>query len=230
MIDFPNVRRIVTPKGEIAMIARGAEILFQAQRYKRELLDLESTGTQWIDTRYAFADDFTWEIDFEGMNTGATLFGGRTSAARTAVLYYGNAQSNNGVPFLSCSIAGYTGANTPFKLGALSDGRHIVKMSVNSNKGSVWMDGVQMYADKEFPGSYISKVTQAIFADNYGNGRIEEYASSKVYGSKMWQGETLVRDFIPVIDNNDVPCMYDKVTGELFYNQGTGEFLYVGDT
>jgi hypothetical protein len=36
----------------------------------------------------------------------------------------------------------------------------------------------------------------------------------------------LVADFIPVLDLNDTPCMYDKVSGELFYNKGTGEFLY----
>lgn len=48
----------------------------------------------------------------------------------------------------------------------------------------------------------------------------------KVYGCKVWQDSVLVRDFIPVLDWNNVPCMYDKVSGELFYNKGTGTFNY----
>ena len=34
------------------------------------------------------------------------------------------------------------------------------------------------------------------------------------------------RQFIPVLDWNMKPCLYDKVSGQLFYNKGTGEFLY----
>lgn len=33
----------------------------------------------------------------------------------------------------------------------------------------------------------------------------------------------------PVLDWSDHLCMYDKVSGELFYNAGTGEFVH-GDT
>ena len=48
----------------------------------------------------------------------------------------------------------------------------------------------------------------------------------KVHYFKVWENDTLVHDFIPVLDWNDVPCLYDKVSGELLYNQGTGQFLY----
>ena len=33
------------------------------------------------------------------------------------------------------------------------------------------------------------------------------------------------RQFIPVLDWNMKPCLYDKVSGELFYNAGTGDFI-----
>lgn len=35
----------------------------------------------------------------------------------------------------------------------------------------------------------------------------------------------LAIDLIPVVDNDGVVCMYDKVSGEFFYNQGTGDFI-----
>lgn len=33
-------------------------------------------------------------------------------------------------------------------------------------------------------------------------------------------------NLLPVLDWNMTPCMYDKVSGELFYNKGTGSFSY----
>ena len=217
------------PEGEAAVIMRGNEILWQRSKLPTEYQEvafLRATGEQWIDTGYAFVDDFAWEIIFEDPSTGGTLFGGRTSATRTAVLYYGNAQNNNNVPFISCSVAAYNGNTTPFKLGALSKGRHVVKMSINKNKGSAWVDGVKMYNDTPFSGGYISGVTQGIFADNYGNGKISEYSSSKVYGLKMWQGEILVRNFVPCYRKTDgKPGMYDIAGSKFYENSGSGEFM-----
>lgn len=51
------------------------------------------------------------------------------------------------------------------------------------------------------------------------------YWYGKVYFVKIWDNNTLVRDFIPVLDFNNTPCMYDKVSGQFFYNQGTGNFI-----
>ena len=42
----------------------------------------------------------------------------------------------------------------------------------------------------------------------------------------MWENGELVRNFVPSIDRAYRPCMYDTVTKQSFYNQGTGEFLY----
>ena len=36
----------------------------------------------------------------------------------------------------------------------------------------------------------------------------------------------LVRNFIPVLDLSGRPAMYDEVSENLFYNQGTGEFTW----
>ena len=182
---------------------------------------LESTGTQYIDTWYAFTDNFSWEIDFEGIQDNTILFGGRTSSVRTALLY----QRVEGSFVTTCPIAGLNGAATPFQLSDLRTGRHTVKMAVNENKGSVWEDGVQLYNETSFTGTYISGTTQALFADKFGTNDYREQTSSKVYGLKMWQGVNLVRDYIPVKDENNVGYMFDKVTHSLYANAGTGAFV-----
>ena len=38
--------------------------------------------------------------------------------------------------------------------------------------------------------------------------------------------EKVLRDYIPVIDSSSRPCLFDKVSRECYYNQGTGEFLW----
>lgn len=49
----------------------------------------------------------------------------------------------------------------------------------------------------------------------------------KIYNWKFYDGNNnLVRNFIPCLDTNDVPCFYDSVTKQTFYNAGTGTFLY----
>ena len=46
----------------------------------------------------------------------------------------------------------------------------------------------------------------------------------KIYASKIWQGDELVRDFVPVLAPDGEPAMFDKVSQKLFRNFGTGEF------
>lgn len=57
------------------------------------------------------------------------------------------------------------------------------------------------------------------------NGDIFQKDSIKVYNLKIYDGDTILRDFIPCKDKNDVVCMYDKVEGKYYYNQGTGDFV-----
>ena len=59
----------------------------------------------------------------------------------------------------------------------------------------------------------------------YSNGG-DVYSEYKLYSCKIYSGETLIKDFIPVLDKNNVACLYDKINSQYFYNQGTGQFLY----
>lgn len=48
----------------------------------------------------------------------------------------------------------------------------------------------------------------------------------KIYRAKISQGTEIVKDFVPTLDDNDMPCMFDLVEGIPYYNVGSGEFLY----
>lgn len=48
----------------------------------------------------------------------------------------------------------------------------------------------------------------------------------KILGFKAERDGNVIHNFVPCIDADGVPCMYDTVSKHPFYNQGTGEFLY----
>lgn len=48
----------------------------------------------------------------------------------------------------------------------------------------------------------------------------------KFYYLKIYEGENLVKDFIPVLDTNNKPCMYEKIGKTFHYNTGEDEPTY----
>lgn len=56
----------------------------------------------------------------------------------------------------------------------------------------------------------------------YGRGTLNSMA--------MYSGSTLLREFWPVLDDNNVPCLYDAVSGTTYYNAGSGDFQYTTGT
>ena len=66
---------------------------------------------------------------------------------------------------------------------------------------------------------YLFNISQGGTAEN-------RFGKFKLYYCKIWQGDTLVRDFVPVLDTEGKACLYDNVSKEYFYNSGSGEFSY----
>ena len=54
---------------------------------------------------------------------------------------------------------------------------------------------------------------------------LNRWAHVRLYSCKIWDGSTLVRDFVPAVDNG-TPGLYDRVTDAFYTNSGTGNFLY----
>lgn len=48
----------------------------------------------------------------------------------------------------------------------------------------------------------------------------------RLYSFKIYENNILIYDLIPVLDKNGIPCLYDKIEKQLYYNTGTGQFLY----
>ena len=48
----------------------------------------------------------------------------------------------------------------------------------------------------------------------------------RIYSFDIWQDGTKIRHFLPYLDPNGVPAMYDDVENKLYYNSGSGAFTY----
>ena len=224
MIDFANVRNIVIPEGEVFSIASGAEILWRKQKYKRELLYLESTGTQHIETDIPLTSNSRFEIVAEITSkptTGSALFGARGSSANN---------NNIGVAIGTGSLA------IDFTNSAYSTFRAAYNVEDAVGQKLTFVGDKTMRAFYDAGGNLLASnntvctddITTKGFWIFTQNGVSSSWvkANAKVYSAKDWENTELVCDLIPVLDWDDIPCLYDKVTDELFYNQGTGEFLY----
>ena len=183
---------------------------------------LESTGTQYIDTGYKPHNDIKFEADFLIIDCAGYcgILGGRSSI------------NSNGI------VIWYTGFAGRFDYGSniysSNELNKSTKHHVLWDKNSIYLNNKLV---KKFDNSnFDSSSTLTIFtlktyvANDYNTGDDTvdtRFSKMRLYSFKLWnQYSNIVRDYIPVIDSSERPCLFDKVSKECFYNQGTGEFLW----
>ena len=79
----------------------------------------------------------------------------------------------------------------------------------------------------------IDKITTTVKAASYSNEPIALFnlygkssgPSVRIMYSLIKENDIIIQNLIPAIDSNGNPCMYDTVSQQTFYNQGTGEFI-----
>ena len=180
---------------------------------------LESTGTQWINTS-AYA-----EPNFFRVKGKLRYITARTKNSDAFGTYNGSA----------VSIALYrTGANTSYlETGSSLDyrgGTVPTIQGVDYEFDIQAKDGVRTgYWNNEnvslnYSGSLCSNLPLHLFG--HKSITVNEISEPlRIYKFQIYLSSGIVRDFIPVLDPDGIPCMYDKVTNQYFYNQGTGNFI-----
>lgn len=181
--------------------------------YKRRVAYLECTGTQYINTEVIpdFVNGDSIEISFHkvyAINSNYCVFGSRQSPALNG--FYALR-----LVIVACDTEGYgtvAWANPPDGYYTL----HISNEYVISNGASYTM-----------PKRITCAHPMYLFTLNQDNSPMNlYYIGCKIYEWKYWKNEVLTQHLIPVIDNNDVPCMYDTISNTFYYNSGTGTFSY----
>lgn len=181
-----------------------------AKKYKCRVEYLESTGTQWIDTGIA-PSNITPIAKLKFIPTQQYSLGNYG--------IFGCFGANNNrfqIFYNSIGIGTYVSkswqVNTTYEV------------ELNGKTPSATINGTVETSGYSNANGFSSD-NMYLFTRNNGNVA-DNGVALKLYYCKIWNNEVLVRDFIPVLDNSGRPAMYDQVSGQLFYNQGTGEFTY----
>ena len=183
--------------------------------YDAEVEYLESTGTQWIDTgKVLSSTGFAYDADVMFQTAyNCIVFGGRTKPDS------GSADS------LSLFIVrgmwrfdnfGYSKTGPAVNTG--------IRYSVSLVDEKTTVDGVEL--ETTVPIGHSSGATVYIFAGHrpQESGDVEFLSSIRLYSLKFYQDGVLAADYRPVRVSS-VGYLYDRVSGELFGNAGTGAFI-----
>jgi hypothetical protein len=65
------------------------------------------------------------------------------------------------------------------------------------------------------------------YLKGYGDGSYKPVNTDpcRLYFLKISNDSIIERDFVPVLDSDGTPCLYDKISRKCFYNSGTGSFI-----
>lgn len=184
--------------------------------YDAEIEYLESSGTQWIDTGILGNAPIESFVDFSVNNLNAQVILGGSSSPRVYLVE---------VSYKKFCI----GYNKVFKFGSSN-----IETNTRYNTHTVFKAGTQqLYVNDVLS---ISSDLNETVTSNYSLAlfRLGSSSSSqfntygKIYNCKIIQNDVLVRDYIPV-RVGQVGYMYDKVSGQLFGNSGSGNFILGND-
>ena len=183
---------------------------------------LESTGTQWIDTNVQFNSltmsfDIVFETNYIPSNYTFLFGAGSSSSENRFWLIVG---SNN-------TQIGY---GTQY-YDAISVQNKKIRYKADIDETNAYFSFIDTSANQNI--LYVTKNKQNFVTNNniflFRTNRVQVSSDStyrgKIYSCKIYDNDILIRDFIPVLDYNGIPCLFDRVEGKFYYNQGTGQFI-----
>lgn len=181
---------------------------------------LDFTGSQYINTGYIPNTNTKVETTFKTSTNSRWLFGSRTSTSATDIY---------AVYFNSATLLWYqirTSGNAKSvdnyfnKISYLTTTRSEFILNGKTTSGF----GTDALGSSTWP-MYIGSVNTAGKAD----GTSGRHFVGELYSFKIWDGTTLVRDFVPVVRSRDgVAGLFDLVENKFYTNIGSGSFKMGG--
>ena len=180
--------------------------------YDAEVEYLESTGTQWIDTGVNGHSLITSDIGVMRLSSSINecavgCWNDPSTRCWLAYFYHNNLYGGHGE--YAQSFVEYS-----------PDTWHRIKTEISGNRYMYILDGAKYQFHYN---EYNSNQNIYLFAmNNFGTPNY--YSNVRISHAKLFDNGVIVREYIPV-RVGDVGYTYDRVTGELFGNAGTGAFI-----
>lgn len=187
-------------------------LMNKSMPYDAEIEYIESTGTQYIDTGLVIPQTTievkcVFQLEFTSIPTSATTNIYIISLPNSGVQVYTTYSKmyNQG----AATDTMYTGQE--YLIETITTAR---RRSIQINEGAI---ALQTF-NRDITGQHLYLLGNEEFGLNRRNSK----AKHKFY--KVFFDDVLMLDLIPVRKGN-VGYMYDRVSGELFGNAGTGNFI-----
>ena len=193
--------------------------------FDAEIEYIEGDGTQWLDTGTKFKVGTSFYVKFEELEIPETP----TAQNRTHI--FGVADTNT----KRCRLRRLEPDALYILYGV--DGAYWSTGIQMKNKGTIeftYTKDLCTYSRSDGATDTHNTTTSEQLATNsnitafYNPNINDTYFIGRFYAIKIWENDTLVRDMIPV-RKGTTGYMYDKVSGNLFGNSGTGDFILGND-
>ena len=228
-MNFAGVQSVTIPEGDVKSIAIGGVTVWTKPNplpYDAEVEFIESTGAQYVDTGvlvdptvHSFSLDCSFEGSFQISNSIVFLDARDTNASnpiKTVTLNFGGETTQNKTVLCWFNVQGQNQAlfrdNFALERGVLS-----------YSNGVVTRNGVSISVQTS---SGLRERTLLLCARRYAdNSTIAAFGAYhvRVYGFTISSGSTPVRSYVPV-RVGQTGYLFDRVSGQLFGNAGTGDF------
>lgn len=182
--------------------------------YDAEVEYLESTGTQWIDTGIVPTAQTNISIKFlttylSGSN-GLGIFGCRVNASNKSFLLLQYRTDNR-------NLFRWDYSDSLNNLVIVTSGWHIA----TNDGASITLDGTRYARITQFDPT-TNKIF--LFCVNQNGSPFILHTALDIASFSVTENGVVILDFIPV-RVGQVGYMYDRVSGQLFGNAGTGAFI-----
>ena len=101
----------------------------------------------------------------------------------------------------------------------------IIEIDWNKNNIKYYINNVLQPEITATYSSFNTEYSLYLFALKRSRSSPQFVGGVKMYYFQMYDNNVLIRDFVPALDANGTPCMYDKVERKFYYNIGTGQFI-----
>ncbi len=205
--DLSTISDVYVGSTQYSSIYYGSVQVWKSKPYDAEIEYLEGTGTQWIDTLIHPTTGYGFEIygGFTSFDNNEFFGGGTNWSNGLGICTHGN----------DITYGVIVGTSETCRIPVINNVMHLFR--VNSD-GTTYIDNV-------YKGQSTTQMPSGTYTMNIlRHSSTGVPRSAKIYYCKIFNSEGLVFDGIPV-RIGQVGYMYDKISGQLFGNSGTGDFV-----
>ena len=213
-----KIGKIYLGENEIKRVYKGTNLVFDSKPYDAQIEYLKGDGNAYITLPFVgYSDQTTFELEFiNTLPTESTSLIGSRKGTNERFCWSLNP---NGTSVQIGYGNYYENVNNTITNGD----RVVIETNISEQKITYTITNKTTNTVATSTNISINSFNVLDYIYLFWSGALGK-SSSSIIRCKIKNGETLVRDLIPVRVGNE-GYMYDKVSGKLFGNSGEGEFI-----